>query len=652
MRLAALLRRRSAAPPAPQRAARPTFSELGAPGLRLSGSRVAEEYNPDLQGAKLYDEFDRMRRGSGQVRAIQSVISLPIRGLTYHVEPASDTPFDQRVADELHANLMSGMTCTWKSVVTHALLGVFMGYYLQEKVWEVRSEGTRLRKLAPRHPRNVKQWIWDSTGGVQGVIYLVKRPGEVVTTEVPISIESLLRWTWEEEGGNPEGMGLFRPMRTHWHIVQALWKIYNTGAENFFNPSVTLKEPANATESDRSAALGLLNRYFRGMVFPPGWEKPELMDGGARFANLLGYIQYHDTMMARTALAQWLQLGSGDTGSWALSDSHVGMFVASLNDIADWICEIISRYLLPQWVGYNYPGLTAIPELRHSSLQQLVQKGAYANALNQLVQGRLINPTADIEETICDLYDLPYAPADAADEAPEVEEDTIPQDDNAAAGGAAPRRARREGITPAGSRRHAERQRPRDEKHWDKTQARLSAAKDGFTRDMAALVKQQHAALKKQIEPIIESIRSSDDLSRGTEIAKLLDLKVPMTGRYTNLVIGWLRNFYTTALAAAAKAVGKPAPSAIPNAIRTWLATKGEIIANSHAAALLATVQLEAIEIVRKDLPTAKLLWNAEQSSRKRASLDLSDDLVAAGRELTDLINEALAEVELPDAES
>ena len=266
----------------------------------------------------------------------------------------------------------------------------------------------------------------------------------------------------------------------------------------------------------------------------------------------------------------------------------------------------------------------------------------------------------DIEGLIRDMLGLPEkSEADEGD----VEE-TIPQEDIGAsrryrepltAGARERRRARivarslrdRHGGPKGLATARRQRQRPRDQRQFDRDDARLNTAKARFQRDMTELVKRQHAALKRKLDRLIEEFKAASDLSKGVVLKKMQKLDMPFFAKYENLIAGWLKDFYQTALERAAKEAKVEPPAIIPNAVRTWLATRAQVIARKHSEALRAAVLFETLEIVRKDISTAQILWNAEQQARQRANLDIREDLVAAGEELVDLINEALAEVEI-----
>jgi len=625
----------------------PQLEEIGRTGLRLAAGLVMEDYNPELRAPGRYDIFDKMLSSDGQAQAVEFAICLPIESLNWWIEPASDDRIDQEVAEHIHTNLMEGMTSTWGGFVSEAMMGVMMGVSLVEKVWEIRDNMTWLRKLAPRHPRTVQRWIMDKEQGCHGIVQRITGD-DGKTRDQPIDIEKLLRFSWRERAGNPEGRAVMRPMYRHWWCKDLYYRVANLGIYRFWLPALFGMLPSGATDDDKLAYLRLLESIRAadagGAVLPSGYEKPFTLEAALRIPDIMALINHHDLMMARAALVQFLNLGSTDVGSWALSDSHVTFFLMSEQRAADWISEIVDRYLIPQMVGYNYPGHDQFPHAAHTPVSHVLQRGAIAEALNGLATATLVTPDRDTEDTLREMYDLPPKPEE--EEAPETPE-TIPQEDVGASRQYRPR-ARRVRPPARTAQRQRIRLRARDQDRFDRTDRSLAAAKDAFQRDMMALVKRQHAELKKQLEPLLERFRKSDDLSKGKHIREMQKIDVPLVGTYENLIGDWLRDFYAAARDEAAKAAGVEPSTTIPNAVRTWLATKAQVIAQKHGEALRAAVLLEVLETVRKEIPTDRLLWNVEQISRKRASLDVTEDLVAAGRELTDLINSALAEAELP----
>jgi hypothetical protein len=623
-----------------------TFGAMGSPGVRALQGAIYEDYNPDLRAPQKWETYEKMR-AHGQVQAVEIAIRLMMQAVEFDLPPVSDSAEDVEAANTVWSNLSEGMLSTWSQVIGEYVLSTLYGLNVLEPVWIRGMDGKeRLQDLAPRHPRTISRWDLDSNGRVRGLIQHVQDP-QGRWKDIPLSADRLVIMTFRGDGGNPEGMGLFRGAYMHWFMSTILYKIQAIGYERLAIGVPIGKLPPGFTETDKQALLQIL-RSLRahessGIVIPEGYLI-EILEGKRSPTDMQPGIDHHVIMIARAFLGQFLNLGgsgSGSTGSWALGDVLVRFFVVAMDGLLAFFRDFMQRDVVDRYCAYRWPNLKVRPKLTCASVQSVLQPAALADVLLKLQQGSYVNPDDDLEDML--RRDLHLTPR-PTDETAGDEGDTSSSDERMSDEGDGETSGRRRSNPRTGAARHRQ-VRPRDNERWDRTQARLSAAKDAFQQDMEAVIKQQHAALKAKVGPIVDAIVSSDDLSRGKQIRKLLDLTVPSVGRYENLVVGWLRNFYQKAIAAAADAASMEPPATIPNAIRTWLSTYGAIIARKHADALRARVQLEAVGVIRRQLPTSRILWNVEQQARKKASLDLHDDLTAAGRELIDLINDALAEI-------
>lgn len=615
---------------------RPPRDEIGGTGLRISGGKVLEEYNPDLKGPKLYDEYDKMLRGDGQVQAVELVATLPPESTEWRVDPnAAGEPVDLEIADGLTNNLFSGMTITWPDVIAETMMAPLMGVNVLEAVWEQRDGMTWLRKLAPRHPRTIVEWILDAEGGVQGIKQRVTDPTTGVTTDRPIEIARLLRFTFRGQGGNPEGRGIMRPMRTHYYIKHALYHIANQGFEGLYNPAAVGKLPQNYTAGDKDQYLAVLRHFGRGVTLPPGWESPEFPAGNQRLPSITDYITYHDILMARSALAQFLQLGSGDTGSWALSDSHVTLFLMAIETMLKQIAAVFDRFLIPQWVGYNYPGMDRFPSLGWTPVAHVVQKMGLLQVLKDLVAGQLVRRDDELEDMIREWIGLPPR---SREEDSDTEE-TIPQEDIGASHRLRSLKAARREL-----------RRPRDKEKIERDRQRLSAAQDKFQKDMGQVVERQHAALMKKLEPLIRAYREAPDLEKGKHLLRMRQVSVPKVSEYYGMLREWMLRLLTTAREKAAKDLGLEVPETISNAMRSWITSKADVMADDHANQLRSAVLYEVLEQARLELPVGRIIRSAEQAARDKSSFLLDEGLREAGAQLVATLEDMLS-LMLPETE-
>lgn len=195
--------------------------EIGWSGAKIFSGIVLDEYNPDLKGKLALQVADKMRRTSGQVRALESVIRLPIQSTKWFIEEPRNGGSAEREATELlRENLFGGMERSWNEVLREACLAIHFGFRVPEIVWEERKGLVRVRDLASRNPELVERWQYDEHGRLVGYTYAGQRPtgsglgdlngGSTRYERVSIPLEKTVHFVYDGENGNPQGFGLWR----------------------------------------------------------------------------------------------------------------------------------------------------------------------------------------------------------------------------------------------------------------------------------------------------------------------------------------------------------------------------------------------------------------------------------------------------------
>jgi len=391
------------------------YAELGFTGIQLALGIVNEEYNEKLAS---FDQrmqmWDRMRRSEAAVSTVEHLISLPIRAATWEV--VADDPGQERMAEQVGENLLRGMTHTWDDFLRHALLAVLIGFAVHEKVWEQRNGLLWLRKLAPRHPRTISSWLFDETGGLAGVKQAGYRTTgneqEYATVEIPV--EKLLVFTYRGEWGNPEGFGLLRPMFKHWYHKESLYKLaaIRVEREACGTPYGRFQRPSS--ESEREKLRQILQRIrgyeAAGFVVPDDVDIDNFTLGDAS-VPWMDLIEHQHNMMLQAALCQFAGMGQGDnTGTYALSQDASTLFLMALNATADWVADTINRYLIRQYVDYNWGRQKTYPRLRHGDIGAK-NKTAIVEAVRAVFDPKLqIERYPEIEEYLRQELHLPPKP--------------------------------------------------------------------------------------------------------------------------------------------------------------------------------------------------------------------------------------------------
>lgn len=393
------------------------FREVGtSQQVTTSDGYVVDDYNPNMRGELKIKQFDEMRRSDAVVRTAMRIVKAPLLAAEWYVEPGEHTPEGEMVAEFINQALL-GMSRTFLQVLSEALLMLDYGYYPFYKVFKeakFRPSGDRARerdvvvwkKWAPRHPSNTVKWGFDAHGGVTKLIQNADPAGY---KEVPMDIRDLLVFTLDEEGGNPEGLSLLRSAYPHWYWRQNLYKIDAIQKERHGIGIPYAELPPNATTDDKKFAKILVENLRTneksGFVKPFGWDVGFLEVHGNQ-VDVLESAQHHGVMILMNVLAQFVALGTSESGSRAVGNVQEDIFVKSTHYLADLVRGIINKFAIPQLVDFNFNG-AAYPELHVRRLGDTSDMRALSVSLRNLIEVGALTPTPELEHFLRKSQDLP-----------------------------------------------------------------------------------------------------------------------------------------------------------------------------------------------------------------------------------------------------
>lgn len=396
---------------------RQTFGAVGTP---IIAGIIPQDGDPSaLVGDRGIDTYERMWKTDGQCAALMNVYLLPLLQATYSIQAASDDPDDVTIAQETSDNLLHGMSgMTWHRFLRQLYLfrGLY-GHYVGEKCWTVDDAGKiRLRKLAPRLPRTLYRWLPDADDNLDRImqrVWVVDPNGITGKYEFPvIPAQKLLVSTRSQIGNDYRGVSLMRPCYKHWFYKDQLYAIDGVAAAKNAMGVPTLTEPAQPDvtrqASDRTIAANALAAYQVNerayFLVPAGWTFDLKAVSGA-VKNVLPSIEHHDLLMARSFLAQFINLDSGGTLIAARDSS--AFFLEMLTGEADEVSDDLNP-VIREMEEYNHP------RDRYSSLQMqgLDQRDLdqYLRGLAALVSAKVINPDPGLEDWMRDYIDAPPRP--------------------------------------------------------------------------------------------------------------------------------------------------------------------------------------------------------------------------------------------------
>jgi phage gp29-like protein len=634
--------------------AKQSFQELPLQQLRselgFGGSGVgylltnlgADEYLPELSFPRSIAVYTRMRRSDATVQALELAINLPIRATDWDVQPASNDPTAKEAADLVYDNLFGGMTHTFDDFLRDALLALFYGFVVFEKVFEERDDYIVWRKFAARHPQTIERFLFDETGGLAGVRQVGFDPrGRFRQVDIPI--EKLLVFIWRRELGNPYGVSVLRAAYKHWFLKDLAYKLQAIALERWAVGIPVGKVPAGTSEQDKQTFLQMLEA-MRGheraaMVLPEDYSVELIGAEAGQRANqaFVEAIQHHDTMIVKAALAQFLNLGTGDVGSWALSRDHSQLFLMGLNAVAQWFADHINRYAIPQLCRLNFgEDFTDFPELTFADLRLVLQREVLAEAVSKLVQTGILKPDRSLQEWVRDVFDLPPLPEEQPEEVELPAPETTASSEWRVASGNG-----RKNQSPVANR----------QSQFSDPLGLIQGATLRSLSDTTITAAEQSLRnlLRQQIDALMEQVRklvADADAGKPSSLRELGRLSVPqhLVDAYAVDLTKYLMDAYRAARSVYLASTGVDPSKPIPRWVDFYLQGFAQAIARQHAADLAATVGYEALRLYEESKTLGRKFSDEQiEAAAVERAANMMDDLPRTVELLTEILFEPVS---------
>ncbi len=423
-------------------------NELGSSGTKLFSGYFQEEYLPDLQGVQAADVYDKMRRSDAVVKMVLRAIKAPIKRAAWAVEAATqEDPTHMLHKEFIEMNVLRNRYKSFKKTLSELLTVIDFGHVAMEITHEVVLNDPKwgayngLKKLSWRSPKTLQSWNVDESGTLLSVTQLAQ--GDVAR-HVHLDATFLLLITLDQEGDNYQGESMLRSGYGAWWRKNLYLKLMAIGSEKNAVPAPILKCPTAATQEQREEAKETLQAFTSNesnyIMIPAGYELDSFKSTFDP-EKLKACIDFENTEIIRSTLANFLMLGSQSTGSYSLSFDQSDFFLNSLESIADMVCDAYNERLIPQLIDLNFGPQEAYPKLTVSGISDKAGK-ELAESLKALSDGKYIEPDDELEEQLRRRFGLTKKSAkgarkaDASEEAGEDEEDDpidpqVPQDPEA-----------------------------------------------------------------------------------------------------------------------------------------------------------------------------------------------------------------------------
>ncbi len=138
-----------------------------------------------------------------------------------------------------------------------------------------------------------------------------------------------------------------------------------------------------------------------------GWEVDIITPNGNPQGDAIEkQIQHHDRQILMSVLAGFLGLGSGATGSFALSKDQSGFFLKHVEDKANYFAEQFTKQVLNELVEINFGKREVMPRLAFTALGDIDFK-EMSEVLNTLKTAGLMQENGKMLDFVHKTFKLP-----------------------------------------------------------------------------------------------------------------------------------------------------------------------------------------------------------------------------------------------------
>ena len=374
--------------------------ELGVSGQNTwSGLPYADEFLTELRGTKAIQKYREMRDNNATIGAVMYAVEQTLRDVEIKVVPADESEQATKAVDFVKT-VLDDMDHSLDDHIAEALSFLTYGFAWFEVVYKIRGGDTvspkknskytdgmiGIKKLAIRAPWTVQKFEVDrDTGEVTGMRQLVSWG----KSTDPIPVEKSLYYRTTSLNNDPSGRSVLRNAYTAYSYLNKVQAYEAIAIERELHGVPVGRMPAEYLSADATADQTNLRQQFerilrdlknneQGYALLPSDlyidvdGKPtnqRLMDlelitaNGSRSIDIDPVVKRYQHDIARSVMAEFMMLGGGTTGSYALSKTKTDLFLRSMESYINSIVDTLNKQLIePLWRLNGFPWET-LPKL-------------------------------------------------------------------------------------------------------------------------------------------------------------------------------------------------------------------------------------------------------------------------------------------------
>jgi len=369
--------------------------EIGIGGTNTKDGTIrADEFIPELRGKRAIKKYREMRDNDSTVGAIMYATEQVLRDVDYYVEPANDTPEAQREADFVKG-VLEDMEHTLDDHIAEALSHLTFGFSLFEVVYKRRRgpdfrSGKKhskytdgrigVRKLASRAQGTRERFDVDkTTGDVLGV----RQEQSFGSKSIYIPSTKMVHYRTTNTNNDPSGRSILRNAYSSYQYLKNLQNVEAVAVERelhgipvgrisaeYLSPDATADQASVRSQMEKVLRDLKFNEQGYALLPSDVYRDAEgrptnqrivdielISSNGTRNIDIHPIIQRYQHDIARSVMAEFLMLGAGQNGSYALSKSKTDLFLRSMESYINSIFDVLNKQLIEtlwQINGLNY----------------------------------------------------------------------------------------------------------------------------------------------------------------------------------------------------------------------------------------------------------------------------------------------------------
>jgi hypothetical protein len=361
---------------------------LGVAGTSTrNGTLKADDLQPELRGKRAIRKYREMRDNDATIGAALYAVEQMLRDVPIKITPADDS--EQAKAEaEFVESVLEDMDHSLDDHISEALSFLTFGFSAFEVVYKrrigpyERSPKKRskfndgrigIRKIAPRAQWTINRFDVDQQSGDLYGFHQDVSSG-FGTNYIPMRKAILYRTT--TINGDPSGRSILRNAYASYERLNAIQQYEAIGIERELAGIPHAEVPAEYLSADateaQQAVLNQMKEILRDLKFNeqgflitpsdtyPGKDgEPTnqklvsvklISSEGTRNIDIDPVVKRYQHDIARSVLAEFIMLGGGSNGSYALSKSKSDLFLRALESYIHTIVDILNKQLIePLW---------------------------------------------------------------------------------------------------------------------------------------------------------------------------------------------------------------------------------------------------------------------------------------------------------------